>query len=189
MKIRVTFLMFLAIFIIGCSDSKKETQTTSKTTETQKRVIEEEDNKVVLAKLDGTPVEATLSGENRIKDFTFSNAQGKSVVAVYWSTTCPPCIAEIPHLIEFQEKYKDSVKILGVLVEDKTKEEVAEFVKYHGITYDILYGEGNYDLADAMGGVRGIPAMYLFNKDGSLHKNFVGLVPPEMLEAEIKKMI
>ncbi|MCV6608506.1 MAG: TlpA family protein disulfide reductase [Campylobacterales bacterium] len=141
-----------------------------------------------MAKLDGTPVTARFSGKNRKKNITFDHAKGNIVLAVYWSTSCPPCRAEIPHLIKLQEKYRDKLTILGILVEDKSKEEIKEFAEYYGMNYDILYGEPNYIMADAMGGVRGIPAMFLYDKQGKQAKHYVGLIPPEMLEAEIVKL-
>lgn len=143
---------------------------------------------LTLTKLDGTEIEAILSGKNRKKNFHFSKSKGKVVLTVYWSTSCPPCRAEVPHLVKLQEKYKDRLKIYGVLVEDRSKEDVKEFIDYFGINYDILYGENNYVLAEAMGGVRGIPAMYLFDKQGKEAKHFIGLIPPEMLETEINKL-
>ncbi len=186
MKLKLLIATLVIAFLAGCSSdnsSNNEKQTLKKGETIKKSEI------ISLESLLGEPIEAELTGEGRIKDFTFSNAKDKVVIAMYWSTNCPSCIAEIPHLIKLQEKYPDSLKVLGVLVEDKAKEDVEEFVAYHEINYDTLYGEANYELADAMGGVRGIPAMFIFKKDGTLHKNFVGLLPPEMLEAELKKIL
>ena len=173
MKKYLLVLLFAGLLFNGCSKDKEQ-------------VLSQ--GKISLEKLDGTPVTATVFGKNRKKNFSFSNAKGKVVLAVYWSTSCPPCRAEIPHLVELQEKYPDKLKIYGILVEDKAKEDVKEFTEYFGMNYDVLYGEGNYELADKMGGVRGIPAMFLFDKQGKQSQHYVGLTPPEMIEADILKL-
>jgi thiol-disulfide isomerase/thioredoxin len=167
-------LLLLSILLGGCFGEKKE--------EASKQ------EGLTLSKLDGTPVDVIFSGKNRKKNINYLEAKGKVVLAVFWSTSCPPCRAEIPHLVKLQEKYKDKLKIYGLLVQNKSREEVKEFAEYFGINYDILYGDGNYAMADAVGGVNGIPAMFLYNKQGTEIKKYVGLIPPEMIEAEILKL-
>lgn len=45
----------------------------------------------------------TLDG----KTVTLSDYVGKSVVLIdFWSTTCDPCMMEMPHLVELYEKHK-----------------------------------------------------------------------------------
>ena len=180
MKLKLLLSILLIGLLSGCSSSSGSGEGSTEET-------------IAVKKLDNTPegknVEVVATGEGRVKDFIFSNAKDKAVIAVYWSTNCPACIAEIPHLNKIQKKYEDNLSVIGILVQDKDKKEIDEFVAYHGINYDILYGDGSYDLADAMGGVRAIPAFFIFNKQGKLQKNFVGLLPPEVLEAEIKNLL
>ncbi len=44
--------------------------------------------------------------------------QGKVVILNFWATWCPPCREEIPILIELAKKYKDSLLIVGVSVDE-----------------------------------------------------------------------
>lgn len=133
-------------------------------------------------------IKVHLSGEKRIKDFVIKGLDKPSIV-VYWATYCDYCIAEIPHLVNLQQKYKDKIKIMGFSVENKPKQDFLDFIRYHNINYDIFYGKEVYELADSMGGVRGIPAIFMFDKNGVFHKNFLGLLPPEILESEIKTLL
>ncbi len=174
MKNLLLSVIFLTFLLSGCSKNSTDSSVP---------------NEITLTKLDGSEVTAKLHGQNRMKNVTFSEAEGKVVLAVYWSTSCPPCRAEIPHLIDLQKKYAEKVKVIGFLVEDATKEEVKDFAEYFGMNYDILYGQNNYVMADVMGGVRGIPAMFLYDKQGKQVKHYVGLIPPEMIEAEIEKLL
>ena len=40
-----------------------------------------------------------------------------------------------------------------------------------------------------MGGVRTIPTMYLFDQEGAIVQKYVGIVPEEMMETDIKKAL
>src|SRR5262245_59369135 len=64
--------------------------------------------KFVLQSLQGKPVEL-----NKLL------AQGKPVVIDIWATWCGPCRQEIPHLVQFAEKYgKDGLIVIGLTIED-----------------------------------------------------------------------
>ncbi len=105
------------------------------------------------------------------------------------TTWCSPCIAEIPHLNKLQEKYEEQFNIVGVLLEDKSDEELRAFAQKNQILYKIANGENNYLLAKILGGVNGIPTMFLYDKNSQLINQYLGLIPEEMLEIDIQKAI
>ncbi|MGX5806398.1 TlpA disulfide reductase family protein, partial [Bradyrhizobium sp. Arg314] len=40
---------------------------------------------------------------------------GKVYIVEFWATWCGPCVAAMPHLMQLQEKYKDSgLEVIGV---------------------------------------------------------------------------
>ena len=47
----------------------------------------------------------------------------------------------------------------------------------------------DFELASAVGGVSTIPTMFLFAPGGEVKQKFVGTVPEEMFEVEIKKLL
>lgn len=102
------------------------------------------------------------------KTFTLANnfrAPGRVVVLDLWATWCPPCRAEIPHLIDLKNKFKNKrVTIVGVSL-DKSKTEVVDFAKQQGINY-ILAHDPNGDKVSGPYQVRGIPATYIIDKKG-----------------------
>lgn len=117
------------------------------------------------------------------------NTRNRATLFVFFTTWCAPCIAEIPHLNKLQEKYKDEFKIVGVLLEDKNSEELKNFSEKNKISYELANGENNYLFAKVLGGVNGIPAMFLYAKNGSLVNQYLGIIPSEMLEIEIQKAL
>lgn len=47
----------------------------------------------------------------------------------------------------------------------------------------------NAIFSDAVGGVKAIPTMFLYDKNGKLIQTYVGIVPEEMLDVDIQKAI
>ena len=49
------------------------------------------------------------------RKLTLSDYQGKTVVLNFWATWCPPCVEEMPSLIQMQQRLKDKgVVVLAV---------------------------------------------------------------------------
>lgn len=64
---------------------------------------------------------------------------GQVLVLNFWATWCPPCVREVPMLIELQQELGPrGLQIVGIAVD---KREVAQnFSKQVGVNYPILYG-------------------------------------------------
>ena len=104
---------------------------------------------------------------------TFGSLKGKVVVLDFWATFCPPCLEEIPHLVELQNKYQD-LQIVGLHVGgDEDKPKVPQFVEKLKINYLLAFPQDA--LTDALlGNDNAIPQTLIFNRDGKLVKKFVG---------------
>ncbi|RMZ60865.1 TlpA family protein disulfide reductase [Chryseobacterium nematophagum] len=93
--------------------------------------------------------------------FSVSNAQQTSVIALkyeelekrileekdkflvlnFWSTTCAPCVKELPDFMEVNKKYADDPRFKMILVSlDRLvdKEKVIKFIKGKNITTEVL---------------------------------------------------
>jgi cytochrome c biogenesis protein CcmG/thiol:disulfide interchange protein DsbE len=105
----------------------------------------------------------------RLGDF-----QGKAVVLDFWATFCPPCLEEIPHLVELQKRHEGSLQIVGLHVggaEDRPK--VPAFVEKLQINYTLAYPQDALT-EGLMGSESAIPQTFVFDKNGKLIKRFVG---------------
>ena len=186
MRIRfvIAVLALLALFS-GC-ESKKEENIQKENV--AKNIVKEEPSNIEVKLKDVNGKEIVLKQVNN--GFKMEGADGKILVVSFFATWCPPCKAEIPHLVSLQNKFKDKIVILGVLLEDnKPVEEVKSFIKYHNINYTVSVSEENFKLASLIGGVKSIPLLIIYDKDGNYVTHYLGAVPEEMMEADLRRVI
>jgi len=108
----------------------------------------------------------------KLKDF-----EGRVVILDFWATYCPPCIEEIPHLMELKEAYGDDLVIVGLHVggqEDRPK--VPDFVERLKITYPLATPEDSLT-SFIFGQESAIPQTAIFDRKGKLVKKIVGFSP------------
>ncbi len=137
----------------------------------------------------------TLSNKTiklRFKDngIDFKTYPKKVVILDVFTTWCPPCLESIPHLVELQKKYKDSLQVIGILHEDNIRKSIVlKFKKEHHINYPITVGKNNFVLTNTWGGVSGYPTIIIFDKNGDYFNHYNGSPPLEMLQSDIKKIL
>ncbi|MBB4806860.1 thiol-disulfide isomerase/thioredoxin [Chryseobacterium defluvii] len=65
----------------------------------------------------------------------------KLLVVNFWSTTCAPCVKELPHFMEVNNKHADNPKFKMLLVSlDRLvdKERVMKFIKNKNLTAEVI---------------------------------------------------
>ena len=193
MKKTLLIIPFLALLLGGCGDeNKSDANKTSDATPTTTTSAPTQ-NQSASASIEA-PFELTLMDESKMTLQKFDKGfkvegNDEAILFNFFATWCPPCKAEIPHLNNLNDKFKGKLKIVSVLMEDKTKDEIDAFMKKFNINFNVSYGENNFLFAKALGGVVGIPYMVLYKPNGEYAAHYVGLVPEEMLESDINKVI
>lgn len=174
-----------ALFLFTGCDSKSEIdENLVASSSTKKKAGTEFESKTfTLQTIDGKNIElkTTFTGVD------FKDYKSKKLVLIdVFATWCAPCIKGIPDMNALQEKYKDDLEIISILFEeDKTKEEMLEFVKKHNIIYPITIGAENFRFAKELGEINKVPEYYLYSKDGNYIKKFVGETSKEKFERYI----
>jgi thiol-disulfide isomerase/thioredoxin len=184
MFIKALQICTLSLFILtGCSDTKKES-------------IQEINNMVAkstftLTSLDGE----TFSVKKEADNFILKDANGKVVIYDIFGTWCPPCRAEAPHLSRLQEKFSDKLQVIGIAIDpNPSNATLKEWQETYHANYAIVNSADNKTLANAMASaVRAgedfpIPLMLMF-KDGKYVTHYVGAIPEEMIESDIKRAL
>ena len=94
--------------------------------------------------------------------------QGKPAIVVFWSTTCPGCIKEMPHLAElYHDLHSKGLEIIGVAMEYDEPAQVEKLVQLRKIPYTISYDQGGA-VAKAFGDVKLTPTTFLINPEGKI---------------------
>lgn len=69
------------------------------------------------------------------------NNKNRLLVVNFWSTTCAPCIKELPDFMLVNEKFKNNPKYKMLLVSldrAKDKEKVMQFIKKKNLTAEVI---------------------------------------------------
>jgi thiol-disulfide isomerase/thioredoxin len=123
------------------------------------------------------------------KDVSLQSYKGKVILLDFWATWCGPCKVEIPHFIEFQQKYgPKGLQVVGVSVDD-TVDKLAPYVKDMGMNYPVLQGLGHDAVQDAYGPILGIPVSVMISRDGKICATHTGLTSKDVFEKEIESLL
>jgi len=119
------------------------------------------------------------------KTHTIEKYAGKWVVVNYWATWCPPCLDEIPELVEFHDKHKDKdAVVLGVDFEEVDDKYLRRFVDENFISYPIL--KSRPSSRTPFGMIHGLPTTFLISPDGKVIASKTGGVTKQDLEESIE---
>ena len=125
----------------------------------------------------------TEGGVARLADYT-----GRIVLLNFWGTWCPPCLAEIPHLIEVQEVLAGlGGTIVGPAVGSGSAEDVLRFAGEHGINYPLWLSD--YETAVGRFGAAGYPFTLLIDGEGIIRKQYLGPQTARTLLRDIEALV
>lgn len=115
------------------------------------------------------------------KTYKLSDYRGKWVVVNYWATWCPPCLEEIPDLVDFHDAHhdKDAV-VLGINTESLAVERLQTFSESYLISYPVLYGDKDY--RQLIGPVPALPTTYIVSPKGEAVARNIGPLTREQIE-------
>ena len=110
-------------------------------------------------------------GQNKV---TLSQFRGQVVVLNFWATWCPPCIEEMPSLVEMQRRLKaKGVTVLAVSV-DVDEGAYRQFVKDHNV--NLLTVRDPDQKSSALYGTFKFPETYIVDRNGVIRRKFIGAV-------------
>lgn len=106
----------------------------------------------------------TLEGHR----LALTDLRGRPVLINFWSTTCPGCIREIPHLVDLYQAYAPrGLQIIGIAMAYDPPSHVVAFDKARAIPYPLAL-DIDSRAAQAFGGVQATPTSFLVAPDGDI---------------------
>jgi len=123
------------------------------------------------------------------RSVSLSQMRGKIVVLNFWATWCPPCVEEMPSLVEMQRQMREKgVTVLAVSVDDDASD-YHKFLKDHGIDLLTVRDPGQKNdkgvtaPVAARYGTFKFPESYIIDRNGTIRRKFIG--PVNWSQAEI----
>ncbi|HET6175586.1 MAG TPA: TlpA disulfide reductase family protein [Candidatus Sulfotelmatobacter sp.] len=100
--------------------------------------------------------------------------RGQVVVLNFWATWCPPCVEEMPSLVEMQHRMKGKgVTVLAVSI-DVDENAYRSFLKQHGV--DLLTVRDPGQKVPVLYGTQMWPETYIIDRNGVMRRKFIGAV-------------
>jgi peroxiredoxin len=132
-----------------------------------------------LPALDGTTV--------RLSDY-----RGKVVLIDFWSTTCNPCLAEMPHIVDLYKKQKDRGLVVLAISRDgpESRAQVSSTAHEREMIFPVLLDEET--TVSAQYNPKGeLPFSVLVGKDGSVTWKRAGYQPGSetQITTEVEKAL
>ncbi len=115
------------------------------------------------------------------KQHTLGDYRGKWLIINYWATWCPPCLEEMPDLVNLYDARKNKdIMVIGVAFEYTSPKAVAAFVDDMLVSYPIVLGDAS--IAKKLGKAEVMPTTFIYNPAGKLVKTKRGLITRAMIE-------
>jgi len=154
---RITFIATLLVLLTGCYNGARPPRI-------------------------GTPApDFTVQDSDR--KVTLSELRGKVVVLNFWATWCPPCVEEMPSLIQVSQRVRDKgVMVLGVSI-DVDGDAYHRFLTEHKVPF-LTVRDPDHKVPDLYGTFRW-PETYVIGRDGIVRRKFIGPVDwtsPEVVD-------
>jgi peroxiredoxin len=121
----------------------------------------------------------TLTDTNG-KAHKLSDYRGRNVLLVFWATWCPPCLMEIPHLIELRKTAGEDYLVM-LAISNEEPGLVKRFVAKAKINYTILIDQGT--LPGPYNTITAIPSSFFIDPEGNIKLATAGLLSLKEIRA------
>jgi peroxiredoxin len=147
-----------------------------------------------LHRLEPQPPDSSAS--NTLFALTLSDAQGRSqplsqwqgkiLVVNFWATWCPPCVEEMPELVDLQKEMASrNIQVVGIGIDSASN--ISEFAQKHKIDYPLyIAGATGTELSKQLGNQIGaLPFTVVINVNGKIEKTYLGRLKFDRLRQDL----
>ena len=109
--------------------------------------------------------------------------KGKVVILNFWATWCPPCVDEMPSLLQMQQKMKSNGVIVLAVSVDADEDSYRRFLKENHV--DLLTVRDPDQKSNNLYGTFKFPETYIIDRNGIVRRKFIGAVDwmqPDILD-------
>lgn len=133
-------------------------------------------------------------------DLALSQRLGTACLVNFWATWCPPCVAELPELLEVAAEYEDDGgRVLGIsydlMIPGVARSEVEDLVRRFLVARDLplptlIYDAPDYDAIDARFELPGaIPVTLALDRAGNVVDRHEGEASRERFDEMMRRAL
>ncbi|BBN60181.1 peroxiredoxin family protein [Hydrogenovibrio marinus] len=111
----------------------------------------------------------------------------KPVLVNFWATTCPGCVAEMPHLADMKKKFGDKFELVAVSMDYDPEDQVKKFMANHSYPFTYIMDKTG-SMAKAFGGVMLTPTSFLIAPNGNIVYQKVGEIDYAIVNKKLAEM-
>lgn len=150
-------------------------------------VAKDSDERVVVELLkEPIPVAGFTLSDLDGKPLSSADWKGKVVLLNFWATWCGPCRAEIPDLVALQDKYRDSLVVVGISEDEGPVDAVRKFAVEYKVNYPVAMTTP--DMEKLFPGIVALPTTFILDRDGNVAQKHVGLLHAAETEAATRHL-
>ncbi len=121
--------------------------------------------------------------------------RGRVLLVNFWATWCEPCREEFPGLVRLDRTYRDrGLSVVAVSMDEpESKSDIKEFLKSQSAEFG-SYLHNFHDFAALVDSINpdwggGIPATFLYDRQGALAHSWEGATSYEELERSVRPLL
>jgi cytochrome c biogenesis protein CcmG/thiol:disulfide interchange protein DsbE len=152
-----------------------------------------------LLTISGGPVLANEGGDELMPEFSLPTVsdgtiissddfKGKVLLVNFFATWCPPCIKEIPILVDLQKSYEGKdFSVIGFSVDkEENKQLLKKLMAKTGVNYPVVLTDQNFKKEFGAGF---LPVSFLIDRDGMKVKSYFGERKKSVFEKDINELL
>ena len=120
------------------------------------------------------------------RDISPASLRGKVVIVNFWATWCGPCRAEIPDLVALQEKYRDTLQVIGISEDEVGVDVVKRFAAEHRVNYPVAMTTP--EIEKLFPGISALPTSFILDRESRVVQKHVGMLSARTTEYEARHL-
>jgi thiol-disulfide isomerase/thioredoxin len=117
-----------------------------------------------------------------------SDYKGKVVLLNFWATWCPPCRAEMPDLIKWQQQYRGKgLQVIGITYPPTELSAVRRFIRSIKVNYPVLLGATKTKTLFDSGET--LPITVVIDREGNIRERIEGILLDEEFEQKVRPLL
>ena len=120
------------------------------------------------------------------RELSAASLRGKVVILNFWATWCGPCRAEVPDLVALQEKYKDTLQVIGISEDETGVDGVRRWAVEHKVNYPVVMTTP--EIEKMFPGIGALPTSFIVDRESRVATKHVGMLNARNTEYETRHL-